>query len=86
MRYKGAWLVEDLQDGTQPFDSKMIFDLKRNADGTVDTYKAPLVVKLYQKRAMSASYAPVIDFSAICLALACEQKRAFVHHLDVKTA
>lgn len=86
LRSKGTWRVEDLPDGTKALDSKIIFDLKLNANGNVDKYKAGLVVKLYQERTVSDSYAPVIGFSATRLSLACLQKRAFVHHSDVKTA
>lgn len=64
----------------------MIFDLKRKSDGSIDKYKASLVVRELQEGRVDDLYAPVIDFSTVPLALSCLTRGCTVHHLDVKNA
>lgn len=44
-----TWELTDLPPERKAIDSKWIFKLKRNADGTVERFKARLVVKGYSQ-------------------------------------
>lgn len=55
--------------------------------GAVDRYKARLVFKGFQQVNVAYVYAPVVDFSAVRVAVAGAVRAGYViHHLDVKTA
>lgn len=81
-----VWFPETVPVGAKVLDSRFVFVLKRKADGLIDKYKARLVVKGFQEGYVQDVYAPVVDFSAIRVALACLAKGAIIHHLDVKSA
>lgn len=57
------------------------------SDGTVERYKARLVVRGFLQGVVENTFAPVIDFTIVRTALAIEvQKGFFIEQLDVRTA
>ena len=45
-----TWELVDLPPGLKPLGYKWIFKMKMEADGSIDKYKARLVVKGYNKK------------------------------------
>ena len=45
-----TWEMVDLPPGSKPLDYKWIFKNKMKSDGSIDKYKARLVVKGYRQR------------------------------------
>lgn len=85
-----TWELVDLPAGCKPLGYRWIFKRKMKADGTVDKYKARLVVKGYNQREgldYFDTYSPVTRLTSIRLVLAIASLRNFeVHQMDVKTA
>ncbi|KAK6145670.1 hypothetical protein DH2020_022490 [Rehmannia glutinosa] len=85
-----TWELVDLPEGSKPLDYKWIFKKKMKADGTIDKYKARLVIKGYrQKEGLDYfhTYSPVTRITSIRLVLAIAALRNLeVHQMDVKTA
>lgn len=85
-----TWELVDLPLGTKPLSSKWIFTRKMKADGTIDKYKARLVIKGYrQKEGLDYfdTYSPVSRITSIRMILAIAALRNLeVHQMDVKTA
>lgn len=76
-------------EGKNILPNKMILKLKRHADGTVDKYKARLVVLGYTQieEEYDLLYSPVLDFVAVRLALTLSgTKNMIVHKMDVSNA
>ena len=76
--------------GARVFPSKFVLKVKRDSSGTVERYKARLVLLGHLQREnidYFETYAPVVDFTAVRIALviACSNKMS-IHHLDVKCA
>ena len=64
-----------------------MFKQKMNKDGTVERYKARLVVKGFMQGLVDNTYAPVVDFTTVKVALAVAiQTTYYVHQMDVKNA
>ena len=86
----GTWEITELPNGRKALGSKVVFRIKRNPDGTVERYKARLVVQGCQQKAgidYCDTYAPVVDFTTVRLLLAiAAQKRMHIHQMDVSTA
>jgi Reverse transcriptase (RNA-dependent DNA polymerase) len=63
---------------------------KRNSDGIVERYKARLVLPGHLQRQdidFFETYAPVVDFTAVLIALSNAYRMGMaIHHLDVKCA
>lgn len=85
-----TWEVVDLPPGTKPLGCKWILKRKYKADGTIDKYKARLVVKGYrQKEGLDYfdTYAPVSRITSIRVFIAIAALRGLeIHQMDVKTA
>ena len=45
-----TWELADIPPGNKPSGSKCMFNRKINCDGTIDKYKATLVVKWYRQK------------------------------------
>ena len=45
-----TWELEDLPPGSKPLGCKLIFKKKMKANGTIDKYKARLVIKGYKQK------------------------------------
>ena len=83
-------VIDDLPKGRKAVSSKLIFQVKRNADGSIKHFKAHLVVHGYSQvpgMDFDETFAPVVKLTSICIlcALASLLKLHF-HHLDVNTA
>jgi hypothetical protein len=79
----------ELPPGIKPIDSKWIFRMKRNPDGST-RYKARLVIRGFQQikgRDYDETYAPVSKLSTFRMLMAyAAQHKWEVEHLDVVTA
>ena len=85
-----TWKLVDLPPGSKPIGCKWIFKRKMKVDGTIDKFKARLVVKGFiQKEGIDYfdTYAPIARISTIrvLIALASIYKLQ-IHQMDVKKA
>ena len=85
-----TWELVDLPPGSKPLGYKWIFKKKMKADGSIDKYKARLVVKGYrQKEGLDYfdTYSPVTRITSIRMLIAIASlNRLEIHQMDVKTA
>ena len=85
-----TWELLDLPAGCKPLGCKWVFKKKLKTDGSVDKYKARLVVKGYkQQKGLDYfdTYSPVTRITSIRIMLAIAAMRNLeVHQMDVKTA
>ncbi|TLX69534.1 hypothetical protein E9993_22935, partial [Labilibacter sediminis] len=85
-----TWELVDLPPGSKPLGYRWIFKRKMKADGSIDKYKARLVVKGYrQKEGLDYfdTYSPVTRITSIRMVLAIAAIRNLqIHQMDVKTA
>ncbi|KAJ9543763.1 hypothetical protein OSB04_023470 [Centaurea solstitialis] len=85
-----TWELVDLPPSCKPLGYRWIFKKKMKADGTIDKYKARLVIKGYrQKEGLDYfdTYSPVTRITSIRLVLAIAAIRNMqIHQMDVKTA
>lgn len=85
-----TWVLVDLPPGATPIGLKWIFKIKRNADGTINKYKARLVAKSYVQQYgidFEEVFAPVARIETIRLLISLAATNGWeIHHLDVKTA
>ena len=85
-----TWELVDLPQGCKPLGYRWIFKKKMKPDGTIDKYKARLVIKGYKQREgldYFDTYSPVTRITSIRLVLAIAAIRNLeVHQMDVKTA
>ncbi|GJY51077.1 retrovirus-related pol polyprotein from transposon TNT 1-94 [Tanacetum coccineum] len=85
-----TWELVDLPPGCKPLGYKWIFKKKMKADGTIDKYKARLVIKGFRQREgldYFDTYSPVTRITSIRMILAIAALRNLeVHQMDVKTA
>ena len=85
-----TWELVDLPSGCKPLSSKWIFKRKRKVDGSIDKYKARLVIKGYRQTEgldYFDTYSPVTRINSIRMVLAIAAlKDLEVHQMDVKTA
>ena len=67
-----TWEVVQPPAGIRIFPSKFVFKIKRNSDGSIERYKARLVLLGHLQRPevdFFDTYAPVVDFTAVRIAL-----------------
>ena len=85
-----TWKLTDLPPGNKPLGSKWIFKRKMKPDGTIDKYKARLVIKGYrQTEGMDYfdTYSPVSRITSIRMLIALAAVHDLkIHQMDVKTA
>ncbi|CAM8997570.1 unnamed protein product [Rhodiola kirilowii] len=85
-----TWILVDLPPAHKPLGNKWIFQKKMKVDGTIDKFKARLVIQGFrQKYGMHYfdTYAPVARISTIRLLIALASiHKLLVHQMDVKTA
>ena len=90
MRSNQVWELVDLPKGRKAIGNKWVLKIKRKADGTIDKYKARLVVKGYTQRLIldyEETFSPVVRFTSIRLILAIVASMDLeLHQMDVKTA
>ena len=84
------WELVDLPPGSKPLGYKWIFKKKMKTDGSIDKYKARLVIKGYkQKEGLDYfdTYSPVTRISSIrMLIVIAAIHNLEIHQMDVKTA
>ena len=80
----------DLPPGSKPLGYKWIFKKKMKADGSIDKYKARLVIKGYKQREgldYFDTYSLVTRISSIRMLIAITAIHNLeIHQMDVKTA
>uniref|UniRef100_A0A2N9ISW3 Reverse transcriptase Ty1/copia-type domain-containing protein n=1 Tax=Fagus sylvatica TaxID=28930 RepID=A0A2N9ISW3_FAGSY len=85
-----TWELVDLPPGCKPLGYKWIFKRKIKVDGSIDKYKARLVVKGYkQKEGVDYfdTYSPVTRITSIRMLIAIAALYNLeIHQMDVKTA
>ncbi|PHT32531.1 TMV resistance protein N [Capsicum baccatum] len=85
-----TWELVDLPSGNKPLVSKWIFKRKMKTDGTIDKYKARLVVKGFnQKEGLDYfdTYSPVTRITSVRMLIALAAVYDLqIHQIDVKTA
>ena len=85
-----TWELVDLPPGCKPLGSKWVFKRKMKPDGSIEKYKARLVIKGYRQREgldYFDTYSPVTRINSIRMILAIAALRNLeVHQMDVKTA
>ncbi|WJZ97445.1 hypothetical protein VitviT2T_016048 [Vitis vinifera] len=85
-----TWELVDLPPGCKPLSSKWIFKRKMKVDGSIDKYKARLVIKGYRQIEgldYFDTYSPVTRINSIRMVLAIAALRNLeIHQMDVKTA
>ncbi|RVW86309.1 Retrovirus-related Pol polyprotein from transposon TNT 1-94 [Vitis vinifera] len=85
-----TWELVDLPPGCKPLSSKWIFKRKMKVDGSIDKYKARLVIKGYrQTKGLDYfdTYSPVTRINSVRMVLAIAALRNLeIHQMDVKTA
>jgi Reverse transcriptase (RNA-dependent DNA polymerase) len=81
---------EEVPQDAKILPSKFVLKVKRLADGTIDRFKARLVVlgNLQQSGIdYETTFSPVVDFTVVRMMLAIAAKKGCkVHQMDVKTA
>ena len=84
-----TWELVDLLPGSKRLGYKWIFKKKMKACGTIDKYKARLVIKGYKQNEgldYFDTYSPVTRINSIRMVLAIAALRNLeIHQMDVKT-
>nr|GEX45628.1 calcineurin B-like protein 4 [Tanacetum cinerariifolium] len=85
-----TWELVDLPPGCKPLGYKWIFKKKMKADGTIDKYKARLVIKGFRQCEgldYFDTYSPITRITSIRMILVIAALRNLeIHQMDVKTA
>nr|GEY77314.1 zinc finger, CCHC-type [Tanacetum cinerariifolium] len=85
-----TWVLSDLPHGCKPLGCEWIFKRKMKVEGTIDKFKARLVIQGFrQKEGIDYfdTYAPVAHITTIILLLALEAiHNLVIYQMDVKTA
>ena len=85
-----TWELTDLPPGNKLLGSKWMFKRKMKPDGTIDKYKARLVVKGYREKEgldYFDTYSPVTRITSIRMLIALAAVYDFkVHQMNVKTS
>ncbi|KAI3825040.1 hypothetical protein L1987_06515 [Smallanthus sonchifolius] len=85
-----TWKLTDLPPGCKPLGNKWIFKRKMKVDGSIDKFKARLVVQGFRQKEgidFFDTYAPVARISTIRLLVALASiHNLIIHQMDVKTA
>nr|GEY01707.1 zinc finger, CCHC-type [Tanacetum cinerariifolium] len=83
-------VLADLPPGCKPIGYKWIFKKKLKVDGTIEKFKARLVIQGFKQKTgidYFDTYAPVARISTIRLLIAMESiDNLIIHQMDVKTA
>ena len=84
-----TWELVDFPPGCKPLSSKWVFKRKRKVDGSINKYKARLVIKGYRQIEdldYFDTYSPVTRIKSIRIALAIAAIRNLeIHQMDEKT-
>ncbi|GJT17438.1 zinc finger, CCHC-type containing protein [Tanacetum coccineum] len=84
-----TWVLADLPPGCKPLGCKWIFKRKLKVDGTIEKFKARLVIQGFKQKSgidYFDTYAPVARISTIRLLIAMTSiHNLIIHQMDVKT-
>ncbi|GJS17582.1 zinc finger, CCHC-type containing protein [Tanacetum coccineum] len=84
-----TWVLSDLPPGCKPLGCKWIFKRKIKVDGTIDKFKARLVIQGFRQKegiGYFDTYAPVARITTIRLLLALAAiHNIVIHQMDVQT-
>ncbi|GJZ39715.1 zinc finger, CCHC-type containing protein [Tanacetum coccineum] len=84
-----TWVLADLPSGGKPLGCKWIFKRKLKVDGTIEKFKARLVIQGFRQKSgidYFDTYAPVARISTIRLLIALASiHNLIIHQMDVKT-
>ena len=84
-----TWELVDLPPSSKPLGYKWIFKKKMKADGSIDKYKARLVIKGYKQKEGLDNFdtnSPVTRISFICMLIAIAAIHNLeIHQMNVKT-
>ena len=85
-----TWVLADLPHGKKPISRRWVYKIKTNADGSIDKYKARLVIKGFsQKKGIdyNQTFSPVARTATIRTLLSvAAKKRMKIAQIDVSTA
>ncbi|PNF31714.1 hypothetical protein B7P43_G13202 [Cryptotermes secundus] len=86
----GTWELVTLPKNAKPIQCKWVYRIKENPDGSVDKYKARLVIKGFNQRKgidYSATFSPVVKWETIrsVISVAAKEKM-YMTQFDVSTA
>lgn len=85
-----TWTLVDLPTGSQAIGSKWVFKIKRHTDGSIERYKARLVVQGFKQIEgidFKETFAPVVRYETVRILLAvAAHNNLDVHQMDVTTA
>ncbi|GKD12666.1 zinc finger, CCHC-type containing protein [Tanacetum coccineum] len=85
-----TWVLADLPPGCKPLGCKWIFKRKLKVDGTVENFKARLVIQGFKQKSgidYFDTYAPVARINTIRLLIAMALiNNLIIHQMDVETA
>ena len=88
--HNNTWELTNLPSGVKPLSCKWIFTKKRKVDGSIDKYKARLVVRGNNQREgldYFDTYSPVTRITSIRMLIAFAALNGLeIHQMDVKTA
>ncbi|GKE45242.1 zinc finger, CCHC-type containing protein, partial [Tanacetum coccineum] len=83
-----TWVLADLPPGCKPLGCKWIFKRKLKVDGTIEKFKARLVIQGFKQKSgidYFDTYAPRISTIRLLIAMA-SIHNLIIHQMDVKTA
>ncbi|XP_070020691.1 uncharacterized mitochondrial protein AtMg00820-like [Nicotiana sylvestris] len=90
MKTNKVWDLVELPLGRRAIGNKWVLKVKRKADGSIERYKARLVVKGFSQEAgiyYEEIFLPVVKFTTIRLLLAIVARLDLeLHQMDVKIA
>ncbi|GKD76345.1 zinc finger, CCHC-type containing protein, partial [Tanacetum coccineum] len=85
-----TWVLADLPQGCKPLGCKWIFKRKLKLDGTIEKFKARLVIQGFKQKSgidYFDTYTPVARISNIRLLIAMASiHNLIIHQMDVKTS
>lgn len=87
MRKNNVYTIVDKPPNQKIVGSRWVFKIKRNANGTIERYKARLVARGFSQVTEQETYSPVMRYSTLKFLLALStQDQMSISHYDVQCA
>lgn len=87
LRHHHTWQVVSRPSEAKIIPTRFVFKRKLNENGTVSRHKVRLVVKGYMQGSVDDTYAPVVEFTSVRVALTVAIQKGFrTRQLDIRTA